>query len=94
MSGSAYAQCKSADLCDEDVCNQRQSIVHPTCDQPRSCSNISDQAELKRRLKINQDCLTARTDVSACYSKADANHDKMIEAVRNTIANCQSKITN
>lgn len=96
MSGSAYAQCAAADRCTPAVCSQRQSIVHPTCDQQRSCTNISasNQAELKRRLQINQDCLAARMNVSACFSQSDPGHDEAIQSVKNAIATCQSKITN
>lgn len=95
-STSAFAACTDADpnLCSVDECRSRQAIVHPTCDQPRSCNaNNLTQAELKSRLAINQACLAARQNVQACFSGSDAGHNAAITAVQNAIATCQSKIT-
>lgn len=94
QSDMALAQCSNTDLCSADECSLRQASVHPTCDQPRSCANIaaSDKTELVRRLTINQQCLTARLDVSACFSRSDPGHNQAIQSVRNAIALCQTKL--
>ena len=94
LSLPAQAQCSNADQCTPDVCRQRQSRVHPTCDQPRSCANISanNKPELRRRLTINQQCLAARMNVAQCFSNSDPGHDQAIIAVQNAIDACQDKI--
>src|SRR6478609_3420035 len=73
--------CQSADQCTPQVCSQRQSRVHPTCDVQRSCSGNVSQAEAQRRLTINQNCLAAREAVAACYSVQDSGHQQQIENV-------------
>jgi|GEM_PF-2284397 len=90
----AYAACVDADLCTEQECNNRQAVVHPTCDQPRSCgANNLTQDELRARLAINQACLAARQNVQACFSAPDAGHNDFITGVEGVIAVCESKIT-
>ncbi|WP_404425713.1 hypothetical protein [Thalassospira australica] len=88
----AYAACSDADRCTEQECNTRQSRVHPTCDQPRSCNGITDQAELQRRLAVNQACLAARQNVQACFSAPDSGHNEAITGVQNAIDNCQAAL--
>ena len=93
QSDVALAQCAHADQCSPQDCTLRQASVHPTCDQPRSCTtiNVDNKVELFRRLTINQQCLTARLDVSQCFSNSDPGHDVAIQSVRNAIATCQTK---
>jgi hypothetical protein len=88
------AACSDADNCSTEECNKRQAKVHPTCDQPRSCSNISAsrKSELKKRLGINQACLAARMDVAACFSTTDSGHQDAIDDVKKAIKKCQDKI--
>jgi len=91
-SAPAQAQCSAADQCTAQECSNRQANVHPTCDRPRSCQNITDKAEAQRRLQINQDCLAARQSVQQCFSSSDTGHDAAITGVQNAIATCQSKL--
>lgn len=88
------AQCANADQCTPDVCRQRQSRVHPTCDVQRSCANVNvnNKPELRRRLTINQNCLAARTNVAQCFSNSDPGHDQAIIQVQNAIDLCQNKL--
>ena len=90
----AIAQCAVADQCSPATCRLRHNAVHPTCDQSRSCANIpaNNKVELRRRLAINEQCLRARLDVSACFSDSDPGHDEAIQSVENAIARCQIKI--
>lgn len=90
----ALAQCSKADQCTASVCSALQDEVHPSCDQERSCRDISknDKTELVRRLLINQQCLLARTDVAGCFSKPDRGHRQAIQDARNAIATCRGKL--
>jgi len=94
LPGTALAQCAVADRCLEGTCNALQSQVHPTCDQPRSCTNINSNntTELTRRLLINQQCLAARTDVAQCFSNPDPGHQEAIDSVQRAIVTCRVKL--
>lgn len=90
----AQASCADADRCTTKKCNELQAKVHPTCDQPRSCSSISagNKSELNRRLGINKACLAARSSVAACFSTTDSGHQDAIDGVKKAIKTCQDKI--
>lgn len=90
----ALAQCSKADQCTPSVCSALQADVHPACDQDRSCRHINanDKTELARRLLINQQCLLARTDVAGCFKNPDKGHREAIQAVRNAINTCRTKL--
>ena len=89
---TAQADCGAADQCTKKVCNTRQANVHPACDRKRSCVGTTKKSVLTDRLKINQDCLAARTHVSACFSKGDKGHELAIEQVRNAIITCEKRL--
>lgn len=90
----ALAQCALANRCRPNVCSDLQRRVHPTCDQPRSCTPIheNNKPELRRRLAINQRCLNAREAVARCFSNPDPGHQEAIQSVENAIVTCETKI--
>jgi hypothetical protein len=97
-SAPVHAQCANDQArkptCSRAQCNALQSKVHTqtTCNAPRSCRNVSDQDELQKRLKYNQDCKAAREAVEECYLAPNSGHLTAISDVDKAIATCQNKL--
>ena len=90
FAAEARASCAQADLCSPAECIHRQSHVHPTCDQPRSCQNVlpSDVPRIQLYEQRNLACALARTYVSECFSTVDAGHQQAINAANRAAQTC------
>jgi hypothetical protein len=69
--------------------------VDDSCDVKRSCTqDISDCAELNRRLVLNQSCMIARIRInSVCFKGGDPGHTQAYVDAQNAYQQCFSMMS-
>ena len=72
--------------------HRKQFLQHrmkAICNLERSCKGTTDCAELWRRIRINEACITARENImKECYRGGDQRHKDTVSAVKDVLKKC------